>query len=131
MTTPERAPAEPSHGADLRLLAAKRTSAWFGYFFALAGAALGVLAVVQVVFGIQAGHGLPNTPRPGVGPGFSEAATQVFGSLIVSALLALASFIALAVAFLHSSNRWRTSLFAIPVGLYVVLILGTFRWGAP
>jgi hypothetical protein len=131
MTNTECTPAESSHKSDLKLLAARRTSAWFGYFFAIAAAALGLLAIAQVVYGIQASHGLPDTPRPGVGPGFSQAATQLFGSLIVSACLAFASLISLGVAFLHSASRRRTSLFAIPIALYVLLVVVTMRWGIP
>ena len=128
MTNTEPASAESHRSSRLRLLAAKRTSTWFGYFFAIASATLGLLAVALAVSGIRASLTLPNTPRPGVGPGFSEAATQLFGSFIVGGWLAFASVIALVIAYVHSTNRWRTSLFAIPVFIFFVVVVATVRF---
>jgi len=126
-------PATRARGQEdhLRLLAARRTSAWLGHIFAFAGATLGLLAIVLVVLGSHSSKRLPGTPRPYIGPGFSEAAAQLFGSFIISAWLAFVALLALAIAFLHSNNRRRTALFAIPFCLYPLVAIAIARWGAP
>ena len=116
---------------ELRDLAARRTSAWFGFVFAGLSATLGLFAIFVLVAGIRASRSLPTVPRPRIGPGFSEAATQAFGSVIVSSLVGGVAAIAFAIALLHSKGyRARMLLVGLPLCAYMVVLLAVLRWGS-
>ena len=123
-----RGPISSDEDKRLRQMAARRSSALFGLAFAVASALLSLLAIVVVVSGTQHAKTLPTTPRPNLGPGFSEAVTQSIGSFLFSAVLAAAAVLALVVALVHSQQRKRTALFALPLGLYVLAIATHKLW---
>jgi uncharacterized membrane protein len=113
---------------QLQVVAAKRQSLWLANVLSWFAGLLGCLSVFVLVAGVRQGFRLSTAPRPNIGPGFSESATAVFGSMLIGGAIAVISLAVLLVALLHSRNRPRTLVYSIPALLFIPLWLTASHW---
>jgi len=106
----------------------RRHSAWLSGICAWASAALGFFALYVLVAGYRDSFGLSGAPRPNVGPGFSEGFTAAIGALWVGAWISLVGVLVALVALLHSRQRGRTALFALPAVVCLLVVIIQPRW---
>jgi hypothetical protein len=79
---------------------------------------MGALAFWTLISGYEQSVVLPTTPRPGMGPGFSESATAMFGGALVGWWLSIAGtlFGCLSLAF-GERKRFKV-LLSLPSAIY-------------
>jgi hypothetical protein len=78
----------------------------------------GLVAVWSLVSGYRRSFGLPDVPRPNVGPGFSESATAVFGGALIGWWFAAAGVLFALVAQIVGPRRLFKLTLSIPALLY-------------
>ena len=87
--------------------------AWTSFF-------LGVMAFWSYVSGYQRSLELPDTPRPNIGPGFSESATAMFGGALIGWWFAAAGALLGCVAIAFGKRRGFKLFLALPALFYFV-----------
>jgi len=81
---------------------------------------LGAAAFASYASGYRTSIGLPDVPRPNVGPGFSEAATAMFGGAFIGWWLAGAGTLLACLALVFGKQRRFKLMLGLPALLYFI-----------
>jgi len=87
--------------------------AWTAFF-------LGAMAFWSYISGYRRSLELPDFPRPSVGPGFSEAATAMFGGALMGWWFAAAGVLLAGASLTFGKRRRLKLLLALPALLYFI-----------
>lgn len=115
-------------GQTLREVESRRKSQWLSNVLAWLGALAGAFAVFALVASTLHAARLSASPRPNIGPGFSESTTAGIGGMIFGGVLSLVSAVLVGLALLHAKKPLRTLAFFLPAVLCISLLLFIESW---